>query len=1027
MFTVLLLWVHALLAQEQWRIVDGRGAVHELRGTPQLSASQRQEVRSAWVWSGLSAPRKVAPERIGRERLKDDSARLEVRVVRRGSSAAGLRLIAAPAEMWGEIPEASLPSWPLPKGGRLAIPLDPARAWRLRVAGRGEGSWWMEVRPGQRAVLLTSKAAMGIEVAVLDPEGRPSGAVHASLQESFARAGGLRTWAGVRSENGRIEVPGLADEQEIAVAIHHALGAPLVLRGLPSALPRQVRLSPAAQLRGRVFGGPGAPLAGAAVEAEAWTTSETPQVYRVRTASDEKGAWRLGGLPPGKIALTLRAPGFVPLLETFEAEPGEKDLGVRTLAAGTSLEVLVVDDQGAPVPGARVVANQGLSQATADGRGVARLSGLPLAPVQLRGKAERHLSGQARLNPPFPADARLVLDRALTLMGRLVDAAGAPAGGGSVRVESGTCQSGDLLGLDGRFELDIPPATLGELVLRSPGTRELRLPLSPGEPGEVRDLGDLKGPPSLVAAGRVTTEDGAPLPGARVWTTRQGSDGPAVAWSTGDLLQAVTDEEGRFLLAGLVPGAPAVIRVEAAGFARAQLALPLGSAEDEGLVDLGTVILTGGAEVRVRLDSRDVPATGAVARVDLANRWLDADFLSAAVVDGQALIPNVPAGRVTVSVVAGRQLLCEQTAEVPPGGDLDVDCRRPVRVVAGQVLSGGVPAGAGILSWQIPSGVPARIDNLVSPAGLRQQQLAGLGRPQVDVEVGDDGRFQSSDLSPGRWQVAWRTREGATAGEIAVEIPQGERVELVLPFAGLGVAGQVVGSDGRPAAGARVREMGSGALALTDADGRFSLAGLEAGKAVLQAQLGGQTSPLEAIELQPGREPGPVILVLGEPRPPVVKAGVVDAQGAPVAGAYVFLEEEGKGQRLVITAADGLARVTLEPPLPNRVRVAAFAAGAWAFGPWRSLEEARQGLALELTGGGELRLETGKPEGSPRILTQDGWDLSWLLRQLGAPPVVAAERPFHLSGLPAGDYSIFLDGASLTLSVGRGRPAEGRL
>lgn len=1022
-------WFQAVLSQDQWRIVDGRGAVQEVWGAPRLSEAERSEVLSAWVWSELRAPRKVAPDRIGLERFKDDPARLNVRVVRRaaGRPPADLRVIAAPSEMWSEIPEASLPSWPVPAGGRLALPLDPGRPWRLRVAGRGEGSWWVDVRPGHTAALLASSPSPGIDVAVLDPDGNPVQAVHASLQEGAARAGTIRTWANARGEAGRLLAAGLPDEHEIAVTIHHPLAAPLVLRGVPSALPRRVRLSPAAVLTGRVGGARGAPLAGAVVEAEAWTSSAVPQVYRVRATSDARGAWEVRGLPPGQVALTLRAPGYVPLLETFDLEAGTKDLGLRTLETGTSLDLQVVDDEGAPVPGARVTDRQGLSEAVADGRGIARFSELPLAPLELRGTAQRHLLGTARFNPPFPSDARLVLNRALGLTGRLVDPSGKPVSPGSARIESGTCFSEAWLDAEGRFDLDVPPDTRGEVVLRSPFTQELRVPLAPGEPGEVRDLGDLAASAGLLVTGRVETGEGAPVPGARVWTTRQGPDGPAVSWATRDLLQASTDAEGRFRLTGLVPSAPAVLRFDAAGFARAQVEL-LPKPSEESAVDLGTVILRGGAAVRVRVDPDTVPAEGALARVDLGRRWLDPDLLTAAVVEGEAFIPGVPEGAVTVSVLAGRQLLCAQSVNVPAEGELDVDCRRPPLTVSGQVVSGGVPAGAGLLSWQVPSQVPARIDTIVSPAGLRQQQVAGLGMPQVDVQVGADGRFQTGELMPGRWQVSFRPQQGAVTGSLTVEIPpQVEQFETVLPFPGRGLAGRVVDQEGAPAEGARVREMTTGALAFADADGRFSLPGLKPGKAVVQAQLGQQASDLLETVLEPDREPEPVVLVLGDAKPPTLVVRVVDAGKAPVPGAFLFVEEQGKGQRLVVASADGTAKVTLEPPLPAQVRVAAFAGGAWGFGRWTSLEEALQGLTVQASGGGALLLETEERQGVPSIVTQDGWDLSWLLRQLGAPPFVSAEKPFEMTGLPRGTYSVSLAGASLALQVGTGEPAHGRL
>lgn len=42
---------------------------------------------------------------------------------------------------------------------------------------------------------------------------------------------------------------------------------------------------------------------------------------------------------------------------------------------------------------------------------------------------------------------------------------------------------------------------------------------------------------------------------------------------------------------------------------------------------------------------------------------------------------------------------------------------------------------------------------------------------------------------------------------------------------------------------------------------------------------------------------------------------VLGADGAPLAGVFVFLEEEGKGQRILTTDAEGKATAGIEPPL----------------------------------------------------------------------------------------------------------------
>lgn len=75
--------------------------------------------------------------------------------------------------------------------------------------------------------------------------------------------------------------------------------------------------------------------------------------------------------------------------------------------------------------------------------------------------------------------------------------------------------------------------------------------------------------------------------------------------------------------------------------------------------------------------------------------------------------------------------------------------------------------------------------------------------------------------------------------------------------------------------------------------------------------------------------------------------------------------------------------------------------------------------------GGPVSSERSR--GSPRILSESGWDLSWLLRQLGAPPAVSPQQPMQVSGLTAGQYTVSLEGRSVSVMVTADHPGEGRL
>jgi hypothetical protein len=82
---------------------------------------------------------------------------------------------------------------------------------------------------------------------------------------------------------------------------------------------------------------------------------------------------------------------------------------------------------------------------------------------------------------------------------------------------------------------------------------------------------------------------------------------------------------------------------------------------------------------------------------------------------------------------------------------------------------------------------------------------------------------------------------------------------------------------------------------------------------------------------------------------------------------------------------------------------------------------------VPLAGAGSLLVESVRRQGSPSVLTAEGWDLAWLLRLLGDPPLLSAEQPLRLMGLPAGPYTVALDGTSVTVTVGDGKTGEGKI
>jgi hypothetical protein len=148
-----------------------------------------------------------------------------------------------------------------------------------------------------------------------------------------------------------------------------------------------------------------------------------------------------------------------------------------------------------------------------------------------------------------------------------------------------------------------------------------------------------------------------------------------------------------------------------------------------------------------------------------------------------------------------------------------------------------------------------------------------------------------------------------------------------------------------------------------------------------------------------------------------------NAEGQPIPGALVFLEEEGRGQQIFTTGPDGVASAVLEAEPGSRLRLAAQAGEAWALGDWVARETAlAEGLFLQLPArSGVLRISAAIRQGVPRVLSAEGWDVSWLLSRLGSQPVLAPDLPVQIEGLPPGAYTVVLESTRLSTVVQAGR------
>ncbi len=1010
MFLWLFLFFHppTPIVQSWWVVAHAEGAIERLSIAPEQSSLTARPPLAIWYGAPGAAPRRLSPAEAVAPPKHVDAGRLRVEVLgwTEELAKAGVELIAAPLAMWREAPEELLPRFAMGRTGRTSLPWRPGEAWRLRLVGEGVGSWWFDLAPGQTLAKMALSPCRGVPVEIVGPEGNPVGQAEVSVTQRGADAAdGARLLARFRTATGSLELPSLPDGYTMTLTAGGLGWLPQGFTGYAPDVPRRWVLERGASLTGQFVNPEGEGVAEVRVIVEGWIQGVALPLRR-KVQTDENGRWNVENLPVGPLSLAAGKPGFAPLIRQLTLPPTGLDLGAIALVTGLELSVQVRTAEGEPIAGASV-ALRAVRPRITDAQGWATLPGLAAGrPNELFVEAPGYLARKVWVRPPVPERLEVELSAALMVFGFYLDEHGNPLPGATSTLKTGTLVQREPLANGGGFDLALRPGQRYELELASASSPATQLAIEAGQPGEERDLGTILAQKGRWVSGRlVRAEDGVPVAGARISAPRSGSLQPFTDRLHGELLTSTSDAEGVFRLAGLGLYSTTV-RIEAPGRARREVAIP---ADAKGS-DLGEIELAGGVEVQ--LFAADVDRAGATARLDLGNRWAETEMLTAPVVEGWAAFRHVPAGRATASVVRDHELICDREIEVPSSGTLEVDCEATSSRVAGLVTVGGAPPGGGTLLW-LPATheLPGLVVRHRTPLGAERSEAFGAGRPQVNVAVHPGGTFFAERLRPGAWEVIFAAEEGWTTSALPVALPatlaDGAEHRIELPFPGHGLAGRVVDAEGNAVGAARVRELRSGVVATTDETGRFQLLGLAPGEVFLRAYFEGQTSAALAVEITAEQAPQAVTLVLEERPEDRLNLRVLNREGQAAAGALVFVELPGRGLRILTAAHDGSASMTIDPPYPARLRIAALTGDDWILGPWTPWNQLlAEPALLAARPTGALRVRSDETTGRVTVISASGWNLTALARRAGIPVTVSPGQPLLLTGLPAGAYTL---------------------
>ncbi|MBL9088416.1 MAG: sigma-70 family RNA polymerase sigma factor [Planctomycetia bacterium] len=577
---------------------------------------------------------------------------------------------------------------------------------------------------------------------------------------------------------------------------------------------------------------------------------EVPPGGVALAVTDDAGRFTVRGAPDGLLALVFTKRGFGVVEHAMGNERSPHDLRI-VVTAGRTLEGTVRDDEGAPIAGANVsyarpfVAGRSVPMRTfTDADGVFRFEHLPAdttaVAVSAFGYAHRFVD-------VVPGSDRIEvrLSRTSWVVDVIDAASGAPLG--DARAVLVALDDGRVLAVlrpvvamvgvttrPGRLILgwldlgDAAPTSIAaRLHVFAPGytpvTHDVRVPTAP--PPHLR-LSLTRGAAAPVIAGRVTGPTGAV-----VHVLASGPEADAFDDVRAALASVASGPDGAFAVAGLPPGRYRLV-AEAEGFARTGVNVDA----PEPAVELSMAPEARLEIVGVGPGGEPAPGTPfSVISEEARTVWT-----ARADGAGVATVRALPAG--AVRVVPGASW--RDAGRVIPWS-VYAPWSRPVVLRAGEATRVEVPVPA-----RVPVTFVVRDDGGAPRPGVRVRLTGGgwaMTLPPredepsrvagLDLVTDADGRATAS-LFPGPYGSC-RLVDGTATTEVRVNVPMTARpvVEFAVPGVGATLRGRVVEARGGAPVGGRPvsvidlarPERGRVATVVTDADGRYDVAGLAAG------------------------------------------------------------------------------------------------------------------------------------------------------------------------------------------------------